>query len=36
MVPIEFDLRYDVILITRGKDGELEVKEHIKDAFRPK
>jgi putative endonuclease len=34
-LPKVYDLRYDVILVTDGKDGVLEVKEHIRDAFRP-
>lgn len=35
LLPVEFELRYDVILVGQNQDGHLIVKEHIEDAFRP-
>jgi Holliday junction resolvase-like predicted endonuclease len=33
--PVDFDLRYDLIVVGKSESGGLEVKEHIEDAFRP-
>ena len=33
-LPLDFDLRYDLIVVGVDGMGELEVKEHIADAFR--
>jgi len=35
VLPGDFDLRYDLVIVGSVGDGELEVKEHIADAFRP-
>ncbi|HEX9745725.1 MAG TPA: YraN family protein [bacterium] len=34
-LPDAYDLRYDLILVGMSKIGELEIKDHIEDAFRP-
>jgi len=35
ILPFDFDLRYDVVVVGDGPGGILEVKDHLADAFRP-
>jgi putative endonuclease len=35
ILPYEFELRFDVVVVGDGTGGVLEVKDHIADAFRP-
>lgn len=34
-LPIDYDLRFDLIIVKKGEDGSLKVAEHLIDAFRP-
>jgi len=35
LLPYEFDLRYDLVIVGKCDDGKLEVKEYIEDAIGP-
>jgi len=35
LMPHDYDLRFDLVVVTGNEDGVLEVSEHIPDAFRP-
>ena len=34
-LPLDLDVRYDLLIVGDRRDGSLEVKKHIADAFRP-